>query len=97
MANQSSSNRKPSKTVNRTRTLRRFRMDHKKKKFVDVFLRHPAMLLVLGFVLTAGMGGLFSTWQRSRTEEADKLRIEWSAADAALAKQIQTVADFENR
>jgi len=59
-------------------------------KRVDLFSRHPATLLVLGFILTAIVG---ATIQR-RQQEVEKDRALANEANAAIVRVSQSVTAF---
>ncbi|MGF6408849.1 hypothetical protein [Paraburkholderia sp. MM5482-R1] len=84
--------------------IRRFRKEAQrgKKSFViavrlikalDALFRHPATLLIAGFVLTAIVG----TSIQQRQQDADKQRDEVVVARAAIARVQQALSEVESR
>ena len=77
--------------------MRRCRLNRRGLKAFDNFLRHPVTLLVLGFALTAGVGGGISAWVQRVARDADAQRQEQRDADVALTRLVQAESELEVR
>jgi hypothetical protein len=89
-----------SKIAQRRKTIRQFRKQLRQKmktsgfwKGLDATLRHPVTLLILGFALTAFVGNKLQT----RQQELDKERTQVVAAEDAIEKIRQAIAEYTVR
>jgi hypothetical protein len=57
---------------------------------IDDIMRHPMTLLVIGFGLTAGIGG----WIQNRQHNTEAARIETANAMSAIARILESSSDY---
>ncbi|WP_156437593.1 MULTISPECIES: hypothetical protein [Burkholderia] len=50
---------------------RRWRGPAKRRSPLDRFFRHPAILLIIGFILTVVFGGIYSQWREHKDQRAE--------------------------
>jgi hypothetical protein len=86
------------KLVARIRSIRRARSNNGSKRkstweFIDGALRHPVTLLILGFVLTGGLGAYI----QSRQHDLELERENTANAHIALSRIRQAVRDYTTR
>jgi hypothetical protein len=86
------------KTVDRMVAIRKSRFEKANKprsmwKHLDEILRHPATLLVIGFALTAGIGGYI----QDRQSKIEKDHTELTNAYIAIGRIRQALTEFDLR
>ncbi|WP_250501277.1 hypothetical protein [Caballeronia sp. GAWG1-5s-s] len=84
---------KVTKIGKRAATIRKFRSrapDRKLLRAADSFTRHPATLLILGFILTAVVG----SWIQSREQDIEKQRKIINASQSAIVEIQKVVSEW---